>query len=169
MFYFLDSRSTIVDGDHEMRYSRHFGLSNAVLHHRQYPGCLLKKEESSINYMELLQRIRDNAQQSAEAKRRRMAASQSSAESDEWKRRYMRCQGKFERDCEAAREMICSAKDPEVVRLLYQRKVKRMSWTEAFCGRAVRAQRLMCDLQSAIICARIIRIGRRTVIAFDAA
>ena len=65
-----------------------------------------------MDYMELLQKIRDNAQQAAEAKRRLMAASQSSAETDEWKRRYMRCQGEFERDRETAREIIRSAKDP---------------------------------------------------------
>ena len=67
-----------------------------------------------MDYMELLQKIRDNAQQAAEAKRRLMAASQSSAETDEWKRRYMRCQGEFERDRETAREIIRSAKDPEL-------------------------------------------------------
>ena len=79
-----------------------------------------------MDYMKLLQSIRDNAQQAAEAKRRLMAASQSSAETDEWKRRYMRCQGEFERDRETAREIIRSAKDPEVMRLLYLRKVKNI-------------------------------------------
>lgn len=36
-----------------------------------------------MDYMKLLQNIRDNAQQAAEAKRRLMAASQASAETDE--------------------------------------------------------------------------------------
>ena len=47
---------------------------------------LPNKEEYHMDYMKLLQNIRDNAQQAAEAKRRLMAASQSSAETDEWKR-----------------------------------------------------------------------------------
>lgn len=95
-----------------------------------------------MNYMELLQNIRDNAQQAAEAKRRLMAASQASAETDEWKRRHMRCQGEFERDRETAREIIRNAKDPEVMRLLYLRKVKNMPWPEAYRG--------LCSVRSEI-------------------
>ena len=95
-----------------------------------------------MNYMELLQKIRDNAQQAAEAKRRLMATSQSSTEADEWKRQYMRWQGEFERDRETAREMIHSAKDPEVMRLLYQRKVEGTPWTEAYRG--------LCSVRSEI-------------------
>ena len=95
-----------------------------------------------MDYMKLLQNIRDNAQQAAEAKRRLMAASQSSAETDEWKRRYMRYQGEFERDREKAREIIRNAKDPEVMRLLYLRKVKNMPWSEAYRG--------LCSVRSEI-------------------
>lgn len=87
-----------------------------------------------MDYMKLLQKIRDNAQQAAEAKHRLMAASQSSAENNEWKRQYMRCQGEFERDRETARKMIRGAKDPEVMRLLYQRKVEGTPWVEAYRG-----------------------------------
>lgn len=87
-----------------------------------------------MDYMKLLQKIRDNAQQAAEAKHRLMAVSQSSAENNEWKRQYMRCQGEFERDRETAREMIRGAKDPEVMRLLYQRKVEGTPWVEAYRG-----------------------------------
>ena len=71
-----------------------------------------------------------------------MTASQSSAETDEWKRRYMRCQGEFERDRETAREIIRNAKDPEVMRLLYLRKVKNMPWSEAYRG--------LCSVRSEI-------------------
>ena len=95
-----------------------------------------------MDYMKLLQNIRDNAQRAAEAKRRLMAASQSSAETVEWKRRYMRCQGEFERDRETAREIIRNAKDPEVMRLLYLRKVKNMPWSEAYRG--------LCSVRSEI-------------------
>ena len=102
----------------------------------------LKTEEILMDYMKLLQNIRDNAQQAAEAKRRLMAASQSSVETDEWKRRYMRCQGEFERDRETAREIIRNAKDPEVMRLLYLRKVKNIPWSEAYRG--------LCSVRSEI-------------------
>ena len=102
----------------------------------------LKTEEILMDYMKLLQNIRDNAQQAAEAKRRLMAASQASTETDEWKRRYMRCQGEFERDRETAREIIRNAKDPEVMRLLYLRKVKNMPWSEAYRG--------LCSVRSEI-------------------
>ena len=102
----------------------------------------LRTEEILMDYMKLLQNIRDNAQQAAEAKRRLMTASQSSVETDEWKRRYMRCQGEFERDRETAREIIRNAKDPEVMRLLYLRKVKNMPWSEAYRG--------LCSVRSEI-------------------
>ena len=95
-----------------------------------------------MNYMELLQKIRDNAQQAAKAKCRLMAASHSSAEIDEWKRQYMRCQSEFERDRETVREMIRSAEDPEVMRLLYQRKVEGTPWSEAYRG--------LCSVRSEI-------------------
>lgn len=54
----------------------------------------------------------------------------------------MRCQGEFERDRETAREIIRNAKDPEVMRLLYLRKVKNMPWSEAYRG--------LCSVRSEI-------------------